>query len=614
MSLIATLIFVLTVFLNEKYPLKDEDAQAFKPFLAPAFFWLGSAISLIFVINTMATQESGGSLAYWVTAGWLISLLFLVIGMLWITHWEPPKWGQIKDWFSRNKKELLIVAGLLLAGAFFRSYILTHHPYPWSGDEASIGIEGRRILNGEVTDFFAGGWSGQPNWSFIPTALSEIIFGKTILAIRVVSMLEGTLAILFLYLLSRELFNKTIAFLSAGFLVAFPIHLQFSRIGVNNIIDSLNVCLVLWLVIRAIRNSRPSDYLWAGIAGGLTFYTYVGSRLVLALALFVLAYTVLHQRGYIRTHISLLGIFLVGLIVAIAPQGYFFIRHPEIFMTRLSQASILSNNWVINAAHNSGKSIYAFLWKHFTDTILVYVSQPAVGNFFNSYMPYLTVLGAIFFLFGMGYTFTKLFEPRMMTLLVWFWSVVFIGGFMTQDAPANTRLVMTLPAVALFIALGIERFTDFFRRLKLINLRWQIIVCALLVLILVGQNIGFYFGKYYSLNYNEDSNAELGQQTGLELQRLGPNYDIYLFGTPRVFAAFPTTVFLAPENGLFDLRTDTLDSLALRPGKRNIFVAIPENRKDLETIAQKYPGGTWETKQKLYKQEILYYTYILPPN
>jgi hypothetical protein len=35
---------------------------------------------------------------------------------------------------------------------------------------------------------------------------------------------------------------------------------------------------------------------------------------------------------------------------------------------------------------------------------------------------------------------------------------------------------------------------------------------------------------------------------------LGPEYDLYLFGTPRVFAGFPTTVFLAHGNGLFDHR------------------------------------------------------------
>jgi hypothetical protein len=213
----------------------------------------------------------------------------------------------------------------------------------------------------------------------------------------------------------------------------------------------------------------------------------------------------------------------------------------------------------------------------------------------------------------MGFAFAKILEPRMMILLVWFWSVVLLGGFLTQNAPANTRLVMTLPAVALFLALGIYGFTDYLLRMRLFNQHWRIIVSAMLVLILMGQNIAFYFGVYYFRDYSEDANAELGQLTGLELQHLGAAYDLYLFGTPRVFAAFPTTVFLAPDNGLFDLRSDTIDSMTLRPGKRNIFVAIPENRSDLITISQKYPGGTWESTPRRYKQEVLYYAYIIPP-
>ena len=612
----ATLLFVVTAIHNEKYPLGDDEnnPQIYKPYFVPALFWFGCAISLIFVIYALANNNSSRPIGYLITAGWLLSLIFLISGMLWIIHWQPLKWRQIKDWVGQNKQELLIMMALVLVGAFLRSYILTLHPFPWSGDESSIGIEASRILKGEVTNFFEGGWSGQPNWSFVPTVITEIFFGKTILAVRIVSMLEGTLTILFTYLLAHELFegNKTIALIAAGVMVAFPLHLEFSRIGVNNIMDSLNVSIVLWLVVRAIHKDRPCDYLWAGILGGLTFYTYIGSRLVLALAVFVLAYTVILQRGYLRSHLSHLGTFLVGVGVAIAPEAYYFLSHPEIFMTRWSQANIFASNWLNNASQNAGLSIPAFLWKHFVDTTLIYISRPAPGNIFNSPMPYLTVLGAIFFLFGMGYAFSKFVDRKMMTLLVWFWAVIVFGGFLTQDAPANSRLVMSLPAVAILIGLGMFKFSEYLLKTKLISQRWQDIICVILVLILMGQNIAFFFGNYYTQDYNENTNAELGQKTGLELQRLGSNYDLYLFGDPRVFTTFPTTVFLAPGNGLFDLTSDMISSLALRPGKRNVFVAIPENRNALVAISEKYPGGTWETTQMSYKPEVLYYAYFIP--
>jgi hypothetical protein len=254
----------------------------------------------------------------------------------------------------------------------------------------------------------------------------------------------------------------------------------------------------------------------------------------------------------------------------------------------------------------------AILWKQTTDTVLVYVSQPAVSNFFNSPSAYLTVLGAIFFLFGMGFAFVKFFETRMIAILAWFWSVVIIGGILTLSPPANTRLVMTLPAVAIFIALGIFKFTDFIRSLKIINERWQTILGAVIIAILLFQNAFFYFGVYRTQDYFEDASGEFGQQVGLELQKLGPNCDYYLFGTPRVFAAFPTTVFLDPNTTMTDLTTNSIDTLSLRPKKAAIFVAIPENRSDLNLVSQKYPGGTWIQEARRYKVEVLYYAYILP--
>jgi len=612
LTILGIIFFVLTVILNEKYPPTDEETSFSRSKIMPVIFWFGGIACTLYAIFAMIDTERPASVDRGIAAAWLGSMVCMVVGMLWYNRWRPAKWEQVKEWFTTNKQEILILAGIVLVGVFLRTCQLTQHPFPWSGDEASVGIEGRRILIGEVTDFFAAGWSGQPNWSFVPTALAEIVFGKTFLAVRIVSALEGTLAVFFLYLLARELFDRKVATLAAGFLAAFPVHLQFSRIGVNNIIDSFTVCLGLWLTVRAIRKGRPADYLWAGLAGGLAFYTYVGSRLVLALAMVAIAYTAIRQRGYLRAQWRNILIFLGMAVLVISPLAFYFSRHPDIFMTRLGQESIFLNNWLVRQSENSGQSIAAILWKQFTDTALVYISQSAVGNFFNSPIPYLTVFGSIFFLFGMGFAFFRLLETRMMTLLVWFWSVVIFGGVLTLSPPANTRLVMTGPTVAIFLALGIYKFTELLRRLKIFNEEWQTAISVILVVAMGLQNIAFYFGVYRYDDYFEDATGELTQQIGLELKSLGPEYDYYLFGLPRVFAAFPTVVFLNPQNGMYDLNSDAIDGLTLTPGKPVIFAAIPENIVDLKRIEQKYPGGTWKEVPRCYKEEVLYYAYILP--
>ncbi len=610
-TIIAAILFVALAIYNDKHLLSGEEALVYRPYLAPTLFWMTSISIMLFVVSAMSNWSRPGSLDRWIAIGWLGSMLCAVIGTLFVMHWHP-NWKQFLETIQRNRVELLIMSGLLLAGLALRLYALGDHPFPWSGDEASVGIEGQRILSGEVTDFFASGWSGQPNWSFAPTALSLAIFGNTFFAIRLVSALEGTLAILGLYLLARELFGRTVATLAAGFLVAFSYHLQFSRIGVNNIIDSMSVCFVLWLTMRAIHKGRVSDFVWVGLAGGLAFYTYVGSRLVLALALFMLLYTVIRQRGYLRAHLIHLGVFFVSATLAVTPLIYYFMRHPDNFMTRLGQENIFMNHWLAGEVTRTGINSAGILLKQFTDTVLVYISQPAVGNFFNSSQPYLSILGAIFFIFGMAYALVKFTEPRMMLLLVWFWSVVFLGGILTLSPPANTRLLMTSPAVAIFLALGITQFSGILDHMKLLAPRWQTILSIGLLVILGIQNIAYYFGDYRSQNRFQDATGEFTEKFGLELQGLGPNYDYYLLGMPRIFAAFPTVVFLCPENNMLDLTGDMIATLVLTEGKSNVFAAIPENRSDLERIEQKFPGGTWEEVGRRYRDEVLYYAYILP--
>jgi 4-amino-4-deoxy-L-arabinose transferase-like glycosyltransferase len=610
-TIIAAILFVVLAIYNDKHPMSGEEALAYRPYLAPALFWIASITIMLLIVSAMSNWSRPASVNRWIDVGWLGSLLCAIIGTLFAVHWHPS-WKQYWESITRNRVELIVISCLLLVGLFLRIYILSDHPYPWSGDEASVGIEGERIISGEVTDFFDSGWSGQPNWSFVPTALTLTIFGNNFFAIRLVSALEGTLAILWLYLLARELFGRNIATLAAGFLVAFSYHLQFSRIGVNNIIDSMEVCFVLWLTVRAIRKGQVSDYVWAGLAGGLACYTYVGSRLVLALAIFMLLYTVIRQRGYLRAHFIHLGIFFLSAILAITPLAYYFIHHPDIFMTRLGQENIFTNHWLLNEANRTGASITSILWKQFTDTVLVYISQPASGNFFNSSQPFLSILGSIFFVFGMAYALVKISEPRMMITLFWFWSVVFLGGVLTLSPPANTRLLMTSPVVAIFLALGITQFLETLSRIKLVSPRWLTMISIGLIVILGIQNIIYYFGVYRAQNYFQDATGEYAEKFALELKNLGPGYDYYLLGQPRIFAAFPTIVFLCPENKMFDLTHDTLDTLVLTEGKSNVFVAIPENRSDLQRIEEKYPGGTWEEVGRRYKDEVLYYAYILP--
>ncbi|MEX1248332.1 MAG: glycosyltransferase family 39 protein [Anaerolineales bacterium] len=606
--------YLWSSFQLQKQSSEPDDFRGIRKYTTPAVFAFLGLASTFAVFYLMTDPRQNSVKEYAADILWIFSVLFLLVTVFWL---EGVRWisrQRIRSWWAEHLGELLILGGIVLVAVLARTIDLADHPYPWSGDEASVRLEARRILDGEVTNFFDTGWSGQPNWSFVPTALSLRVFGDNIIGVRMVSALGGILAVVFVYLLGKEMFNKQVGWLAAGFLALYPIHVHFSRIGVNNINDSFVVVLVLWLAFRALRTGRFSDYALAGVASGLTIYTYVGTRLVLIIALGTLAYMAIFRRGFVRANIKALAWFLVAAVITALPMAYYFARHPDIFINRIGQEGILFNGWLVSHAQETGQSVFSVLMNQISRSTLVFIAHGAPGNFYNSPHPYLTVLGAVLLLLGMVYAFSKLRHSPNVILLGWFWSVVLLGGVLTLNPPSNTRMVMTAPAVALFVAIGLWQLGQVLERINISSARRTMVMFAI-VLFLIIENGIFYFGEYRTNYYFQDPSGELAMEAGQHLRELGPDYSLLLLGYPRVFAGFPTLTFMAPENDKGDLSAEELENIVLPSNQGVLFVAIPENIDALELIEERFPGGMRQSiLRKAKTSEILYYAYIIPPD
>jgi 4-amino-4-deoxy-L-arabinose transferase-like glycosyltransferase len=532
---------------------------------------------------------------------WILSLLFMITGVLWLQG-SRPRAQALVEWVKVHGAELAVALGIGALALVMRLYALEHYPHPWSGDEASVGIAGRDVLKSVKLDLFTASWAGQPILSFYPTALALAIFGNTILASRVVSAVAGALTVLTVYGLGRELFGRSVATLAAVFLASLPYHLQFSRIGVTTVFDGLNVTLVLWLIFRAVRKDRLSDYLWAGIATGLSLYSFAGSRLVVALAFAALGYIAIRRKGFIQGHLRHLAVFGGAALIVMGPMACFFAGHPDVFMDRLGQVGILFNGWLVRTAASTGRSVASILLDQFLRSTLVYVSEPALGIFYSSPEPYLTVLGAVFFLIGLGFSFSHILDEPYAVMLGWFWAVIILGGVLTLNPPPQTRLFMNSPAIALFLSLGFLRVPKM----------WQLGLSAAAIAVLFTQNVIFYFGTLRQTNYYKDPNAEVAMEAGKELQALGSQYSFYLIGSPRVSAGFPTLQFLAPSNPRADLLPEQVTAIDLSTHLPALIVAIPENETALADLARRYPGGEWIAVNSETRHDPLYYAYSVP--
>ena len=602
--------------LLEKNPFTPEEIESLRPVLAPAFHWMAIVglitISVIYVADTVLTPETDR-----VAAGaWVCGVMLSLIVVWWRSIRSLFVNGRalLIEKIRTNRTELFFLSLVIGMAFLVRTINLSTHPYPWSGDEASVGSEARRILKGDITNFFDTGWSSQPNWSFVPVAITETVFGQNVMAVRAASALAGVLAVLFVYLTARVLFNPAIGLMAGTVLATLPYNVHFSRVGVNNVMDSLMSSLLFWLIAKALRDDDRRFYYSAGVVTGLSFYTYAGTRIVIILGMIIFIFSIIRQRGYLPQHWKHLLAYLFGIALSMAPQATFFIRHPDIFLGRLGQEGILFNGWLTQRALQTGQSVMEILFNQFTRTTMVFIASPAPGNFLNSPDPYLTLFGSVLFLFGMGYSLAYLFDTKYFIILIWFWAVILFGGILTLNPPANTRMLMTSPPVAIFMALGSYKIIEYLQRFRIVPERAVFPILIAAVSIISYQNINFYMIEYKNNMYFQDANGEYAMETGLMAKDLGKGYLIYIVGSPRIFAGFPTLSFLAPNNQHVDLNADTLATLTLSPDRKVAFFAIPENRPLLQEISQKFPGGKKGLVfRKPKPDEVLFEYYILSP-
>jgi hypothetical protein len=192
--------------------------------------------------------------------------------------------------------------------------------------------------------------------------------------------------------------------------------------------------------------TNPQLPLWwilAGIFGGLSFYTYLPSRL-LPLVLIPMAgvagwrhraQVIVHRRGI------LLGA-LAALIVA-APLGIYFVQNPLSFTTRIGQVSVLGREEggiLANLAPVAG--MFAWTGDH----------NPRSNIPFR---PALDPLLVPFFAIGLGLTLWRFWRLAHLWLLAGL-GIMLLPTLLSEFAPNYQRAIGALPFIVLLIALGLE--------------------------------------------------------------------------------------------------------------------------------------------------------------
>lgn len=456
-----------------------------------------------------------------------------------------------------KKYSILFLIVILALAVFFRLYQLRSTPPGLYPDEAMNGNNAlEAIKTGQYKVFYPEN-NGREGLFINIQSLSLRIFGNEPWALRLISVIFGSLTVLGLYFLTRELFKKeSIALLASFFLATSFWHINFSRIGFRAIMAPFFLVWGLWLTWRLLGSlaSKWKQGFLAVIAGfvfGLGFHSYISYRIA-PLILIIPCWMLLKNKKFLP-----IILFVAGMLIAIYPLANYFYEHPQDFWGRTSQISIFSAvSPMTEFAKSFVKTVGMFFvfgdfnWRH---------------NIAGA--PQLWWPVAILFLIGMIISVKKRENSHLFIL---FWLIIMLLPVIVSNEgiPHALRSIVVIPVVMIFAALGLNWL------MAMMNQKLIIALFAFLIAIAINAYTQYFINwakspevasafseSYYLLgNYLRHSPSAIKKYVIINAKGV----DVRRFPMPSQTVMFLTDTFL-PE--------------AQR--EKNIFYVLP---KDLESF------------------------------
>ena len=242
--------------------LKIGTGQLMLLLLAPAFAWMASLAAGDILIARHGLIS---------ILSWLIAVNLVIIGSL---DFSEERGLHI------TRPEILFTSLLFFAAVLLRGLGTNVLPTTFSGDEGSAGLTALLFYEGKADNLFGIGWFSFPSFYFAVQSIGIFIWGQTIEGLRVLSAIAGAMSVVATYWLARSLFDRKTAVIASLYLAASHYHMHISRIGLNNIWDSLFGTLTLLGFWHGWKTGKRIWFVLCGVALGLGQYFYVSIRVL----------------------------------------------------------------------------------------------------------------------------------------------------------------------------------------------------------------------------------------------------------------------------------------------------------------------------------------------
>lgn len=311
------------------------------------------------------------------------------------------------------------------------------------------------------------------------TVISEFFFGLSELAVRLPSILAGTLSVLFTYLLVRKLFTKNSLALIAAFLMAIePWSLFTSRIAVE---ANVAVFLIITGVFFFLKGTRNFKFLILSIIFlGLSVWTYNSARIFVPFLLVSLL--LIYKDGVMRLK-KRIAYLALPFAIFFLPMFYQLVSPSGI--ARYSWVEILDDGSSALIVENRAKIALPAPFPRLISNKATFFVGKFVTNYFSHFSPdflffkggsnyqfslpghgLLYLVGLPFFIFGLVVS-LKNYGREKWAQLILFWLVLApIPSSLTRESPHALRALVILPLPMLITGLGLHTIYNWLEKRK----------------------------------------------------------------------------------------------------------------------------------------------------
>jgi 4-amino-4-deoxy-L-arabinose transferase-like glycosyltransferase len=411
-----------------------------------------------------------------------------------------------------------LLGTIIALALFLRIYKIGQSPPSLNWDETSIGYNAYSILKtgrdewGQKLPLHFRSYGEYKLPVQIYASIPAIaVFGLNDFGVRITPVIYGTLSVLVLYFLAKELTkNKWMGLLSAFLLAISPWHIQLTRASFETSFSALWILLGIWFFLKGFKNSKW--WIAATIPFAVSVYTYNSARIIAPLL--VLTLLIIYRKDVWREkkNIIISGVLFVLLLLPLAPfvfKGGLSARYRLVSITdekglvpRIEERR--NNSTLPESVKRLIHNRYSYIGFYFAKNYLAHFDPnflfiKGAGHVQHNVQGIgeLYAIQAPFVLVGL-WLFLKKKYPFRGLALSWL-LLTFVPVALTQDSIPNAlRTVIAAPLYQIFTAVGFCAALSFIKNKKLRTVIVIFTVAALFwgLIVFTKQLFSVYPNKY----------------------------------------------------------------------------------------------------------------------